>query len=152
MVRNTKILIILLMVATIFTSAVVVFLLRGEFIEEVYGPYEITIERNYNNESEEEMISIAENITPPDGLWWFMDFDNIRIADCVNNDAIKYYSDLINEIEIDHDFTGFDIKNAYFKYNATIAYIANTGNFNTSDQYLIKVILSISYHEYVNPI
>jgi hypothetical protein len=117
-----------------------------------HGPYEVIIEKNYNNESEEELISIAENITPPDNLWWFTEFDNILIADCVNKEAIKYYIDLINEIETDHDFTGFNIKNAYFKYNVTINYVANAGNYNTTDRDLIKVNLTIEFHEYVNPI
>jgi hypothetical protein len=123
-----------------------------DLIGNSHGPYEVTIEKNYHNESEEELISIAENITPPDGSWWFREFDNILIADCINKEAIKYYTNLINEIEEDHDFTGFDIKNAYFKYNATIGYITNVGNNNTNDQNLIKVNLTIRFHEYVNSI
>jgi hypothetical protein len=118
----------------------------------LHGPYEVIIEKSYSDELEEELISIAENITPPDGSWWFMEFDNILVADCVNKEAIRYYVDLIGEIEEDHSFTGFDIKNAYFKYNVTVNYIIDEENRSTLDHSLIKVNLTIRFHEYVNPI
>lgn len=150
--KDSKILIIFIIFILISLSIAITILYQEEIMGNSYGPYEITIERNYNNESEKEMILMAENITPPDGSWWFMDYNNIRIADCVNEEAIRYYSDLINEIEQDHDLKGFDIRDAYFEYNATIDYITNAGNYNTSDQNLIEVNLTIRFSEYVNPL
>jgi hypothetical protein len=113
-----------------------------------HGPYETSINRNYHNESEEELISIAENIEPPDGKWWFDEFDNIKLADCVNIEAIEYYSDLIHKIKGDHDFTGIDIKNANFTYNANVIYFNNNGKYNTTYEELIEVNLTISFSEY----
>lgn len=151
--KTNKILItivILIFITSIILSYII--LNHEEIMGITHGPYDVIIERNYNNESEQELISIAENITPPDGSWWFMEFDNILIADCVNKEAIRYYTDLINNIEDDHRFTGFDIKNAYFKYKATIDYIDNPGIYNTSIPNLIEVNLTIEFNEYVDPI
>jgi hypothetical protein len=146
--------ILLIIIIFIVSCVVFVFIISNQLdlIVDSHGPYEVIIERNYNNESEEELISIAENITPPDGSWWFMEFDNILIADSVNKESINYYVNLIEEIENDHDFTGFDIKNAYFKYNVTIDYIKNNGIYNTSDQNLIEINLTFAFDEYVNPL
>lgn len=115
-----------------------------------YGPYESDINRNYQNEFEEELISIAENIEPADSQWWIDEIDNIRIADCVNDEAIYYYSNLIEDIKKNHDYTGFNIRSARFIYKANVQYINNNGMYNSSDSELIEINLILNFSESVN--
>jgi hypothetical protein len=114
-----------------------------------YGPYKKTINREYSNQTELELILFCENITPEDNNPWYDEFDNVKLADTVCNETIQYYSDLIDIIEEDHDYTGFDIKNAQMDYHAELKYISNNGEYNSTDEVLVIVNLTLDFEYYV---
>lgn len=117
-----------------------------------YGPYLVNINREYENNFESELISYAESIPSPNNIWWQDEFDNIKIAYYVCNDSINYYTDLVKQIESDHLYTGFNVKNAKTEYNATVEYFKNDSSYNTTKTDLIKVHLYLSYEHYVGPL
>ena len=148
MIKRLKILCIII-VLILITSTVVGCLFKKE-PEEKYGPYIKDINRNYQNETEKELISIAENITPPDGQWWVYHGSD-KIADCVNIEAIEYFSDVIDDLRNrENNYNERDIKKANFTYYVNIRYITNNGEYNTSETNLIEVNLTMHYSYWVS--
>jgi hypothetical protein len=116
----------------------------------ILNPFKITkdISREYKSECERKLIEIAENIPPPDGMWYYDEFDGIKIADCVNKDAIDYYSKLIDSIKSNRKYTGISLKKAWFVYHAIIKQIKNNSIYKTPSKKLIEVDLHISFEVY----
>lgn len=135
----------------VFTLSVIIttMILRDDDEGEQLGPYTRSIDLQYDNGSELQMIQIAENITPPDGDAWYDTFDNIKLADCVCRESIDYYYDLIEDIEEDPDLLGIRIENAEMNYTAKVESFENNGSFNTNETILYKVFLKLNFHEYM---
>lgn len=107
------------------------------------------IHRKSNSEFDRQLIEIAENIPAPDGKWYKDEFDGILIADCVNKDAINYYSKLFDTLKVDNDYTGISIEYGRFDYIAEVTHIKNDSIFyNTNYRNLIEVDLKISFSIY----
>lgn len=76
------------------------------------GHHNYYIERVFQTEFEEQLILVAEAIDPnreavlvvfdgdtsdlpAEGLWWYRDFDTVRILYAITGDAIEYYVGLV---------------------------------------------------------
>lgn len=116
----------------------------------ILNPFKITkeISREYNSEFEKKLIEISENIAPPDGVWYSDEFDGVKIADCINFEAIDYYSNLIDSIKENNGFTGFKLKRACFEYSAKIVPVKYDTSFTTLEEDLTEVNLRISFDAY----
>ena len=106
--------------------------------EEIERSYTKTIERTYSNDFERALIDSAEAAYPPrdsviaaapsgmkehipaSDFWFYNSFDGILIPFAITQDAIHYYSTLIDSMNngITHQF----ITDAYFKYRVNISY------------------------------
>lgn len=104
--------------------------------------YKKNINIDYQNDFEKNLIKIAEGIPPEDGQWWCEKVDGVLMADTVNNEAISYYSKLIDDTREN------DKIKASFTYNANIEYIKNDGQYNNQDENLVKVTLAIYFNRY----
>ncbi len=112
--------------------------------KEKQGPHVIDIDRVVKKENDLKLIKKAENIYPDKGnvlkasrkkryekhisgeknLWWYNEFDNIRIPYAVTTDAIEYYSNLIKQYR--QKEWGRDIKpSSHFIYHAEVFFKDN---------------------------
>jgi len=135
-----------------------VLVISGCGTQEISEPdsiYVKEITRIYNNQEDKELILRAESLECPYGRqWWFNEFDNIKILNCLNNEAVNYYSNLVDNIESNPSYTGFDIKIANLTYNAEVLRQINNGEYNCAEenQNVIIVKLTLDFHEYCGPV
>ncbi len=106
--------------------------------------YTIRITRTFSTPQEEDMLKLAEAIFPPKDmilqedngpisddavnytgtLWWFTNFDGVRIPYALTGASVEYYKQLITYFQ-DGDFTSantIDMNSAYLVYDADVSY------------------------------
>jgi hypothetical protein len=106
-------------------------------IEQPTKEYKKNIERIFSNEFERNLIALAESIYPrrdsvlsvtptelipfiPDSNYWFYQaFDGVNIPYAITNEAIVYYSEIIDELNASQNSF---IYKAIFNYTATAAF------------------------------
>lgn len=110
--------------------------------ENPFGPYTVGIHRDYQNETELELIYRTENLSCPDGSWYVGSFDRVVIADCVNSEALDYYTGVIENLSRDPDYLGFTFLSASFYYTARVSHSPATLNATTT------VTLTLRFSDY----
>ena len=152
--RRTKInIIMVILTVLVFSQIAVIALIHiaftrdndedgGGFEELSHGPYTRTLNRYYSTERELELIRISEDL--PSNVENVSDFDNVKLYSTASSESIEYYYDLVEKIEQNHVYTGFDVKRAEMVYDARVEYVAVNNNTVT------MVHLDLYYHHYVN--
>ena len=107
---------------------------------EIETSYTKSIERIFSNDFEKNLIEIAENTYPPrmhvwaaaalsnfeipdTAYWYYNSFDGVLIPYAITNEAINYYSDLIDDLDAGRINTFFIT--ADFEYKAEVEFREN---------------------------
>ena len=103
-------------------------------IEQPKNEYTKHIQRNFSNEFEKNLITLAESIYPPrdsvlsvtpteliafipdSNYWFYQSFDGVNIPYAITNEAIVYYSEIIDALNTSQNSF---IYKAVFNYTAT---------------------------------
>ena len=146
---------------TIIAGVILIFILiigasqigdKGPCCPERYGPYEVNINREFNNQTEKDIILFVENLSNDNMNLWEDDFHYPKKGNYICAESINYYKDVVETFEQNHSSTDAVVKHAGMAYRASIAYIENNGTYNTTDNNLIEVYLELEYSHYVGPL
>jgi len=166
----------ILSLSLIFTITLGINSCKKENEDEPKRIYTKTIERNFSNEFEENLIEKAEAYYPPrdsvveaaysqmeipdSNYWFYSSFDGTYIPYAITKEAVEYYSDLIDQFNSNKSDSFFFT--AEFVYSASVEFHENyqSPSANSREEaivpeefesvYVVKLILE--WEQYCGPV